>query len=254
MRSIFKSKFRITQPFGPDHFLTIKEKQIKASDYYAKWGLRGHEGLDLVPGGNVWDVLCLEDGIVVRDIDDENIGKNYGKNVTVWHPAIGKATQYCHLNRNSVKVGERLTRGQVLGVMGDTGNTSGAHVHLNLFDVDANGIRKNRDNGYFGGIDPAPFLEEDAPQQETVSIQKELEQAVKDRNDHHNDRMALYEELGFEGDFNRIIAVERIRMLLEVEKKSGDKEKEIKNSIHDWMTSTGLLCREGLGKKGLRVS
>lgn len=149
MRSLFKSKHKITQQFG------VNEA------YYKQFGLSGHEGLDLIPTGSVWDVLCLEDGVVVRDIDDVSLGKNYGKNVTIWHPTVKKATQYCHLASNSVKMGQRLVKGETLGVMGATGNTTGAHVHLNLFDVDDNGIRLGRDNGFFGGINPLPFLEED---------------------------------------------------------------------------------------------
>lgn len=167
MRSLFKSKLRITQNFGEN------------PDYYKQWGLTGHEGIDLVPTGTVWDVLALEDGVVVTDIDDENLGKNYGKYVTIWHPTINKATQYCHFNTNSVSKGDRVTRGQVIGVMGSTGNTTGAHVHLNLFNVDDNGIRLNRDNGYFGGIDPLPFLNEEIPASgdETVTV------SVKQRDD-----------------------------------------------------------------------
>lgn len=162
MRSLFRSKHKITQAFGVN------------PEYYKQFGLKGHEGLDLIPTGSVWDVLCLEDGVVVRDIDDATLGKNYGKNVTVWHPSVRRASQYCHLNSNAVQMGERLTKGQVLGVMGKTGNTTGAHVHLNLFDVDENGVRLNKDNGYFGGIDPLPFIEEPDPvgSQDTVPVPK----------------------------------------------------------------------------------
>ena len=154
MRSLFNSKFKITQEFA-------NKLIVDGKDYYAQFGLNGHEGIDLIPTGTVWDVLCLEDGVVVKDIDDAVLGKNYGKNVTIWHPLIKKATQNCHLASNDVSMGQRLKRGDKLGVMGATGNTTGAHVHLNLFMVDNNGIRLFRDNGYFGGIDPLPFLQEE---------------------------------------------------------------------------------------------
>lgn len=160
MRNLFNSKHRVTQTFGVN------------STYYAQFGLKGHEGLDLIPTGTVWDVLCLEDGVVVRDIDDATLGKNYGKNVTIWHPIISKATQYCHLAKNNVSMGQRLIKGDKIGLMGSTGNTTGAHVHLNLFEVDSNGIRLNRDNGYFGGIDPEPFLIEPEQTIETISVEK----------------------------------------------------------------------------------
>lgn len=231
MRQLFRSKLRVTQPFGADHELTINGKTMKASEYYGKYGLSGHEGLDCVPTGSVKDVLCLDDGVVVRDIDDALSGKNYGKNVTIWHAAINKATQYCHLESNSVKMGQFLKKGDVLGSMGATGNTSGAHVHLNLFVVDDNGIRLNRDNGYAGGIDPWPFLEiDEAPPRD---LEKELSEAVDLRNQYHNDRMALYEELGYNGKFNRTVAIERIKMLKEIERKSGEYLEQIKTLKED---------------------
>ena len=71
------------------------------------------------------------------------------------------AFQYCHLASNSVNLGDIVVKDQPIGIMGKTGNTSGAHLHLNLFETDVNGIRLNRDNGYFGGIDPLPFLNSD---------------------------------------------------------------------------------------------
>ncbi len=214
MRSVFRSKFKVTQGFGVN------------SDYYKKFGLKAHEGIDLIPTGSVWEILCPENGVVVRDVDDATLGKNYGKNVTVWHPTIRKATQYCHLNSNNVKMGDRLKRGDILGVMGNTGNTSGAHLHLNLFNVDDNGVRLNRDNGYFGGIDPLPFLEEDTPQ--PTSCEEELKQARSDRDKNHNDRYALFQELGGEGDYSHTWAVTEIRQLRSIAAEQPTKDELIR--------------------------
>lgn len=147
MRSLFRSKHRITQEFGVN------------KDYYSKFGLVGHEGLDLVPTGTDWTVYALEDGVVVKDEDNARSGA-YGVYVTIWHPSINKATQYCHMEFNLVENGMQVKRGQAIGKMGSTGNSTGAHVHLNLFNVDDSGVRLNRDNGFLGGIDPLPFLEE----------------------------------------------------------------------------------------------
>ncbi len=154
--SPFNSKFKVTQPFGVNQ------------EYYKEFGLTAHEGIDLVPTGTTWDILCLEDGIVITDQDNPLSGV-YGIFLTVWHPSIGKATQYCHLKENYVTNGDHVSKGQKLGFMGNTGNTSGAHLHLNLFETDPNGFRLNRDNGYLGGIDPLPFLEETSTSQPTTS-------------------------------------------------------------------------------------
>jgi len=149
--SPFRSKYKVTQLFG------VNEA------YYAQFGLKGHEGIDLIPTGTVWDILCLADGVVV--LDDDVVGSvssdPYGKIVTVWHPSLNRATMYCHLNENFVALGETVTKGQKIGTMGTTGNSTGAHLHLNLFETTDQGVRLNRNNGYNGGIDPLPFLEAD---------------------------------------------------------------------------------------------
>lgn len=148
MRSPFTGAFQITQKFGEN------------PNYYAKFGLKGHEGLDLIPIGSDWSILALEDGVVVRDEDNPRSG-NYGIYVTLWHPQIKKATQYCHLAENYVSINQKVKKGEKIGKMGATGNVTGAHLHLNLFEVDDQGYRLNRNNGYFGGVDPLPFLQED---------------------------------------------------------------------------------------------
>ena len=48
----------------------------------------------------------------------------------------GLYTRYLHLDSLSVSVGQQVTKGQKLGVMGNTGNSFGAHLH---FDVMLNG-------------------------------------------------------------------------------------------------------------------
>ena len=158
-------------------------------EYYSKFGLRAHEGLDCIPAGTVWDVLCLEDGVVVKDVDNSLSG-NYGVNVTVWHPILRKATQYAHFKENYVSEGRLVKTGDKIGLMGATGNTRGAHVHLNLFETDEKGIRLNRDNGYFGGINPLLFLNEEVSATPALSDDERRALAIlttfKEANKHGN--------------------------------------------------------------------
>lgn len=158
MRKLFRSQHKITQEFGVN------------KEYYSKFGLQGHEGLDLIPTGTDWTVYALEDGVVVKDEDNARSGA-YGVYCTIWHPSINKATQYCHMEFNLVENGMQVKKGQAIGKMGSTGNSTGAHVHLNLFETDGSGTRLNKDNGFLGGINPQPFLEEDVqnPVQEGVN-------------------------------------------------------------------------------------
>jgi len=60
-------------------------------------------------------------------------------------------TRYCHMNqRPDVKVGDRVSAGQVLGIVGTTGRSSGPHLH---FEVHLNGDRSSH-----GAVDPVNFM------------------------------------------------------------------------------------------------
>lgn len=154
----FKRGYLITQLFGVN----------KA--YYSQFGLAGHEGLDLVPtdengkvlnfvaGTDNWDILAIEDGEVVRDFDDPSIS-NYGKYVVVLNRDTKRAWWYAHFANNFVAVGQKIKRGDRLGHMGNTGNSSGAHLHLGLRLSDANGNPVNTNNGFSGFVNPKEILE-----------------------------------------------------------------------------------------------
>src|SRR3990167_4006363 len=160
MRTPFKTPFKVTQAFG-----------VNAA-YYKQFGLPGHEGIDLVPTGSDWTIISpAEGGVVVRDIDDPKQGGAYGNTCTIWYKQLNIALQFCHMSKNYLSLDATVGLGQTIGLMGDTGNTQGAHLHLNRFDVDVNGIRLNKNNGYLGGTDPLPFLQENVPSIPSATIQ-----------------------------------------------------------------------------------
>lgn len=146
MNTPFSGNYRITQVFG------------SRPDYYRQFGLAGHEGLDLVPQSGSWDVLAIEDGQVVRDENNPRSGA-YGNHVVVLTPSK-RAWWFCHLASNDVAHGQQVKRGQKLGVMGATGNTQGAHLHLGLRLANAQGQAINTNNGYNGFVNPLPILED----------------------------------------------------------------------------------------------
>lgn len=64
---------------------------------------------------------------------------SYGLNIIIRHDG-GYETRYAHLSQIGVKLGQWLEAGQVLGVSGATGNSTGAHLH---FEVILNGLIQN---------------------------------------------------------------------------------------------------------------
>lgn len=90
-------------------------------------GKRWHYGLDLAaPKGT--PILASAPGVVIY------VGKGfsgYGKLIVVEHDE-NWATLYSHLNKFSVKEGDRVTRGQKIGEMGRTGRASGVHLHFEI--------------------------------------------------------------------------------------------------------------------------
>ena len=85
--------------------------------------------------------------LVVAVVGSSSSG--YGNYVVIAH-AGGLDTLYGHLAAALVKVGDRVTQGQPVGVEGSTGNSTGAHLHFEL--------RINQKP-----VDPAPYLPPGAP-------------------------------------------------------------------------------------------
>lgn len=131
-----KGAHRVTSPFGM-RTITIKGKK----------STRMHYGIDLV-GLNgtksaLDDIIAFADGTVTISA----FSSSGGEYVQIYH-GNGIYTRYLHMRTGSrkVKVGDKITKGQVLGYMGATGNVTGAHLH---FDIKINGSY----------VDPAPYLE-----------------------------------------------------------------------------------------------
>lgn len=87
---------------------------------------RQHNGVDygVAIGTPVWSV---GDGRVVR----AGWGNGFGKVVEIAHPN-GWTSQYAHLSDIGVRVGERVSQKQIVGKSGNTGLSSGPHLHYGL--------------------------------------------------------------------------------------------------------------------------
>ena len=121
----------ISQPFGPSSFWF--EPPYGGYPHF-------HTGIDLVePFGS--PVYAADDGVVAL-VGSSSSG--YGNFVVIAH-AGGLDTLYGHLSTALVKLGDRVTQGQPVGLEGSSGNSTGAHLHFEL--------RINQ-----RPVDPTPYL------------------------------------------------------------------------------------------------
>lgn len=91
-------------------------------------GARAHRALD-IPLRVGTELLAIADGEVTRVRWDEH--PDAGLLVAIAHPA-GLVSRYLHLSQPLVKVGQRIRRGDVVALSGDTGNSERPHLHLDL--------------------------------------------------------------------------------------------------------------------------
>jgi len=87
-----------------------------------------HNGID-IPAPYGTDVWAVNDGTVIE------CSYNYadGYFITISHGG-GVASFYSHLSRQRVAVGDKVKRGQVIGNVGTSGYTTGAHLNLNMYE------------------------------------------------------------------------------------------------------------------------
>jgi len=93
-----------------------------------------HKGLDIATSMNT-PVLAPADGIVVSTGFHSGLG-----NELVIDHGLGIVTSYGHLSEFKVKIGDRVSRGQVIGSVGNSGRSTGPHLH---YEVIVNGINVN---------------------------------------------------------------------------------------------------------------
>ena len=93
-----------------------------------------HEGLDIAARTGT-AVVATADGIV-SSVKTE---PGYGKVVIVDH-GYGYRTIYGHNSRYYVKVGQRVRRGERIAAVGNTGRSTGSHVH---YEIRLNGVPVN---------------------------------------------------------------------------------------------------------------
>ena len=124
-------------------------KPVATATYTSGYGVRSdpfrgtaamHAGVD-IPGALGTPIYATADGIISKS------GRTggYGNLVEINH-GRGIATRYGHLSKIMVADGTRVKRGQIIGLMGSTGRSTGSHLH---YEVRVDGK----------AVNPIPFLQ-----------------------------------------------------------------------------------------------
>lgn len=93
-----------------------------------------HSGID-VPASTGTKVLAAKSGVVITS--GYNKG-GYGNYVVISHSSDGDTTLYAHLSARKVKVGQVVKQGDVIGLVGSTGRSTGPHLH---YEIRENNVR-----------------------------------------------------------------------------------------------------------------
>ena len=123
----------------------VKEMQKKLEEEMAAQGKNYHTN----PGGYIWpvDSRYITSTVGGRTSPGGKAGtviisqksSSYGNYIVISHGS-GNTTLYAHLSSRKVSVGDVVQQGQVIGITGSTGHSTGPHLH---FEITENGVRIN---------------------------------------------------------------------------------------------------------------
>lgn len=108
-----------------------------------------HTGMDFTADKGT-EVYVTGDGYV-EEIERKKWG--YGNCIIVNH-GYGYKTRYAHLSAFKVKKGQKLKRGELIGLIGSTGKSTGPHLH---YEVEVNGKKVNPIGYYHSDLSPEQF-------------------------------------------------------------------------------------------------
>ena len=194
-------------------------------------GSNNHRGLDLVDKGyTIGDVVSYDNGVVLMAVNGycngsgEGVNWAYGNFIKILNDN-GSVCLYAHLEYTSVKVGQRVSKGQFIGRMGNSGNSFGVHLHWEYWTK----------NDYYSNVDPSPYLQPKEPivLPKSVERNKNERQFQVDYND--NLRVRTKPSLNCE-----ILGILNAGIYEFIEEKDAEGYKWVKIGIDMWCACTDM--------------
>lgn len=129
-------------PAASGSFITPAAGPV-TSGYGSRWG-RLHAGIDIGKRGSSVPVVAVASGTVISSY----YSSSYGNVVFIAHSVNGQmwTTVYAHLENREVSAGQSVQQGQRVGFMGNTGRSTGPHLHFELHKGGWNGSKSNSVN------------------------------------------------------------------------------------------------------------
>lgn len=116
-------KPRITSPFGYRIDPISKKKKY-------------HNGLDLVSKVRNRNLYAIDDGYVQKVVTGQDKSKTgYGNYIWVRYPKYNLSLLYAHCAKVLLKKGAKVKKGDIVGIMGTTGKSTGVHLHLGMTKI-----------------------------------------------------------------------------------------------------------------------
>jgi len=136
---------------------------------YKKFGLYGHNGVDYGTPLNT-PILAPHSGKVIEAAFDQY---GYGMYIKIENDVEGSVL--AHFTSFNVNAGDTVSEGQQVGLSGNTGNSTGPHLHWGYYRMP-----RNKNDGYSGTTNPFPYLSENGTPSNPTIPQTDCEKALSD--------------------------------------------------------------------------
>jgi murein DD-endopeptidase MepM/ murein hydrolase activator NlpD len=135
---VWPAKGIVTQRFGEN-----------VTEYMDAFGGQGHNGIDI--GAAIGTPVVA---IAAGEVAWTGADPDYGNYIRVHHPAHGLHSFYAHLDKIMVQVGQTVQAGQQIATLGNTGNSTGPHLHFEIRTGTRDGYGQAAYGHTKGRIDP----------------------------------------------------------------------------------------------------
>lgn len=112
---------------GTGRFLWPVPHFYRVSSHFGPRGRKHHDGID-IPAPRGTPIVAVDAGVVIYS---NNGIRGYGNMIVLAH-GDDVFTVYAHNKKNKVKKGQRVERGQVIALVGNTGRSTGPHLHFEI--------------------------------------------------------------------------------------------------------------------------